>query len=104
LVNVAVNRTTEPGVVVLTPALLTIVSTATLTVAVQLAAGFPAGQSLPGVAEVMVLARILFPVSGLLTVTENVMVATPPTARFPVQLRFGLANETLPADAVASPL
>ena len=92
-----VNRTTEPGVVLLAPALLTIVSTATSTVAVQLAAGFPAGQVLPAVAEVIVLARILFPVSGLLTVTENVIVATAPTARFPVQVRFGLANDTEPA-------
>jgi hypothetical protein len=40
--------------------------------------------------NVIVLARILFPVSGLLTVTENVIVATAPTARFPVQVRFGL--------------
>ncbi len=62
----------------------------------------PAGQVLPAVAEVIVLARILFPVSGLLTVTENVIVATAPTARFPVQVRFGLANDAVPAVAAAS--
>jgi len=50
----------------------------------------PAGQLLPAVAEVMVLASTLSPVSGLSTVTENVIVAVAPTARFPVQVRFGL--------------
>ena len=49
-----------------------------------------AGQLLPAVAEVIVLARILLPVSGLFTVTENVIVAAAPAARFPVQVRFGL--------------
>ena len=62
----------------------------------------PAGQLLPGVADVTVLTRILSPVSGFLTVTENVTVADAPTARFPVQVRFGLANDTLPAVAAAS--
>ena len=55
---------------------------------------------LPGVAEVMVLARILFPVSGLLTVTEKVTVTTAPTARFPVQVRSGLVKRR-PPPAVA---
>ena len=82
--------------------LAVIVSTATGTVAVQAGSVLPAAQLLPGVAEVIVLARILFPVSGLLTVTENVIVAAAPTARFPVQARFGLANDTLPAVAAAS--
>ena len=50
----------------------------------------PLGQLLPAVAEVIVVARVLLPVSGLLTVTENVIVAVAPTARFPVQVRFGL--------------
>ena len=72
--------------------------------AVQLAAGLPAGQLLPAVAEVMVLARIWFPVSGFFTVTENVIVALAPTARFPVQVRFGLANDAVPAEAAALPL
>ena len=47
---------------------------------------------LPAVAEVTVLARIPLPVSGLFTVTENVIVADAPTARFPVQVRLGLAK------------
>ena len=64
--------------------------------AVQAASLLPAAQLLPGVAEVTVLARILFPVSGLLTVTENVIVAAAPTARFPVQVRFGLVKLTWP--------
>ena len=39
--------------------------------------------------------------SGLLTVTENVIVADAPTAKFPVQVRFGLENDTVPAVADA---
>ena len=49
----------------------------------------PAGQLLPGAAEVRVLARMWLPVSGLLTVTEKAMVAVPPGSRFPVQVRSG---------------
>ena len=59
---------------------------------------------LPAAAVVSVLARILSPVSGLFTVTENVIVAVAPGASVPVQVRFGLANETVPAVAAASPL
>ena len=62
----------------------------------------PLAQLLLDVVEVTVLARLLFPVSGLFTVTENVMVALAPTARFPVQVRFGLAKLTEPAVALAS--
>ena len=51
----------------------------------------PAAQLLPAVAEVTVVARTLSPVSGFFTVTENVIVAAAPTARFPVQVRFGPA-------------
>jgi hypothetical protein len=51
----------------------------------------PAGQLLPAVTEVMAEARTLSPVSGLFTVTVKVMVAVAPTARAPVQVRFGLA-------------
>ena len=102
LVNVAVNRTTPPGVVVLTSELFTMASTATFTVAVHAAAPLPAAQLLPGVTEVIVLASTLFPVSGLFTVTENVTVSLAPTARFPVQIRSGLANDTVPAVACAS--
>ena len=64
----------------------------------------PLAQLLLDVVEVTVLARLLFPVSGLFTVTENVIVADAPTASVPVQVRFGLANDTLPAVALASPL
>jgi hypothetical protein len=91
-VNTAVNRTTDPGVAVDTSELFVIVNTATGTVAVQDGSLLPAAQLLPGVAEVIVVARILLPVSGLFTVTENVTVTDAPTARFPVQVRFGLAN------------
>ena len=62
----------------------------------------PLAQLLLTVVEVTVLARLLFPVPGLLTVTENVMVADAPTARFPVQVRFGLRELTEPAVALAS--
>ena len=51
-----------------------------------------AGQLLPAVADVTVLASTLFPASGLLTVTENVTVTTAPTGRFPDQVRFGLVQ------------
>ena len=64
--------------------------TRTVTVFAHRVSVLPLAQLLPAVAEVRVLVRILFPVSGLLTVTENVIVATAPTARFPVQVRFGL--------------
>ena len=89
--NVEVNRTTDPGVVVATPDVFTIVRTATSTVTEHRASVLPAAQLLPPVAEVTVLAKMSFPMSGLFTVTENVIVAVAPTARFPVQLRFGLA-------------
>ena len=61
--NTAVNRTTDPGVAVGTSELLVIVSTATGTVEVQAGSPLPDAQLLPAVAEVIVLARILFPVS-----------------------------------------
>ena len=44
------------------------------------------------------------PVSGLFTVTENVIVAVAPAASVPVQVRFGLVKATVPAVAAASPL
>ena len=50
------------------------------------------------------LARTMLPLSGLCTVTEYVTVAVSPGARFPVQVRPGLANDTDPAVAAASPL
>ena len=96
--------TVVPGVVEAVLAVLVMVSPCTATVAVQRASVLPAKQLVPEVAEVIVLVRILLPVSGLLTVTEKVMVAVAPAARFPVQVRFGLANETVPAVAAALPL
>ena len=91
-VIVTVKRTTDPGVVDATPAEFTIVSpgTSTVTLVAHRVSVLPLAQLLPTVAEVIVLARTLFPVSGLFTVTENVMVAVVPAARFPVQMRFGL--------------
>ena len=80
----------------------TISSPATFTTVVQRGSVPAAGQLLPAVAEVMVLARMWSPVPGFLTVTENVMVAAAPTARSPLQLRVGLAKVTVPAVADAS--
>ena len=85
-------------------AVMVIVSTETVTVLEHLASVLPLAQLLLAVVEVTVLARVLFPVSGLFTVTENVMVAAAPMARVPVQVRLGLVNDTLPAVAAASPL
>ncbi len=76
--------------------------TSTTTVTEHRASVLPAAQLLPAVADVTVCARTLSPVSGLFTVTENVMVATAPTARLPVQVRFGLVKPTVPAVATAS--
>ena len=104
LVNVEVYRTTLPGVVVATFEVLTMSSDATVTVEKQSVSVLPDWQSLPALVVVSVLARILSPVSGLFTVTENVIVAVAPGASVPVQLRFGPANETLPVVAVASAL
>ena len=70
LVNVAVNLTTLPGVVLATLALLTIVSWATVTVFVQRGSVLPTGQLLPRLTEVSALVRIMLPVSGFFTVTE----------------------------------
>ena len=62
----------------------------------------PAGQLVPTVPEVIMLVSRWLPVSGFLTVTENVRVAVAPAARLPVQVRFGLAKETELAQAAAS--
>ena len=63
----------------------------TVTVDRQGAAVVPAGHADPGAAEVAVMMTSLSPVSGLLTVTVNVMVAVAPGARLPVQVSTGLA-------------
>lgn len=78
-----------------------IVRTDTGMLIAQFGSVLPAAQLLPVVVEVMVLASILLPVSGLDTVTEKVTVALAPSARFPVQVRFGLLKDTVPAVAAA---
>src|ERR1700733_15046712 len=99
-----VYPTTEPGVVVADPAVVVMVrpGTSTVTTAVQAGAGPDAGQVLPGVLEVTVLASVLFPVSGLSTVTVNRMTADWPWSRSPSQVRSWPANETRHSVVVAS--
>jgi hypothetical protein len=104
LVNVAVNRTTPPGVTEVTLEVLVMASEDTVTVEEQAGSVLAAAQLLPSEAEVTVLVRILLPVSGLLTVAENVMVAVPWAGTVPVQVRFGLVKVTVPTVAAASPL
>ena len=70
----------------------------------QFGSVLPAVQLFPAAAEVSWVVRVLSPVSGLLTVTVKVTVVAAPGARVPVQVRFGLANEAVPAVADASPL
>jgi len=70
LVAVTVYRTTCPGEVAVTFAMLTIVNVDTAVVVVQRGSVEPVGQLLPVVVEVMVLVRLWLPVSGLSTVTE----------------------------------
>ena len=53
---------------------------------------------------VIVLARTLFPVSGLLTVTVPVIVTVPPTGMFPVQEMPVAVSDSVPEVAVWSPL
>ena len=60
----------DPGAVVLTLAVFTIVSADTSIVTVQRGSVPPAGQLFPAVAEMMVLVRTWGPVSGLFTVME----------------------------------
>src|ERR1700683_1520775 len=91
--------TVAPGVVDPVLAVLVIVRPCTVTVAVERGWGRPAKQLAPAGADVIVLARILLPASGLFTVTEKVMVAVAPAASVPVQVRFGAAEETLPTGA-----
>src|ERR1700761_4359447 len=102
LTNVAVNRTTLPGVVDATPAVFVITNCDTVTAEEHRGSVPPDGQLLPIEADVTVLVRISLSVSGLLTVTEKVMVAVPLAGTVPVQLRSGLVNETVPVLAAAS--
>ena len=70
LVIVVVSSTVAPGVAVPALGVESIASCATVTVAVHRGPGLAAGQLLPADGELIVLARILSPVSGLFTVTE----------------------------------
>ncbi len=63
----------------------------------------PAGQFVPGVPDVVTVPSRPSPVTVAFAVTEKVIVAVAPTARSPVQVRFGLVNDTVPVEAVASP-
>jgi len=95
-----------PGVAEAVPAVLVIVSAgvSTGTMAWQGALMVPGGQVDPWAAELAVVMTSLPPVSGSCTVTENVTVAVSPGDRFPVHVSTGLANDTDPALAAASPL
>jgi hypothetical protein len=103
-VNVAVKRTTLPGVVVVTFEVFVICSDATVTVEEHRGSVLPDGQLLPAAVEVTALVRIMLPVSGFFTVTLNVIVAVAAAPTVPVQVRFGLVNDTVPVLAAASPL
>ena len=76
----------------------------TETVSEQPALLLPGGQLDPAAAEAALVIRFLSPVSGLLTVTENVTVAVPPGLRLPVQVSNGLAYDTVPLVAAAASL
>ena len=98
-----VNRTTDPGVVVGTFELVVIVSTATGTVAVQDGSVLPAAQLLPGVGRGDRAGQDLVPGVGVVhRDRERDRRGRARRARFPVQVRFGLVNDTLPAVAAAS--
>src|ERR1700759_4656104 len=106
LLALTVYVTLDPATAVLALELTARVSpgTRTWTLLEQFASVLPEGQLLPTAVEVTWAVRVLSPVSGLLTVTEKVIVAVPPGARLPVQVSLGLAYETVPAVAAASPL
>ena len=94
-----------PAVVVLAPGVLVIVSpgVSTATVLPQGAVVVPGGQVDPTAGEVTVVMTSLSPASGLRTVTEKVIVTESAGARSPVHDSTGLASETDPALAAASP-
>ena len=95
-----------PGgaVEVLAAAVMVSVGMRTGTLTEHLGSVPPAGQSLPGAVVVIVLARTLFPVSGLLTVTVPVTVIVPPTGMLPVQEMPVAVSDSVPEVAVWSPL
>ena len=103
-----VYRTVAPGIVVAAFAVLVMVSAGVSTTTWERQRPrrwSPAGQDRPG-------ARRssgdrddpLVPLSGLFTVTENVTVAVAAADTLPVHVSTGLANDTVPAVAAASPL
>jgi hypothetical protein len=104
LAIVVVAFSVPPGVTVAGLNVELIDSCDTVTVLAHRGSALPAAQLLPAADDVTVLDKILFPESGVLTVTENVTVADAPAASVPVHVRFGLANETFPDVAVAFPL
>ena len=87
-------------------AVLTIVSAgvSTSVIAVQAGSVPPVGQLLPGAADTAVAVRTLVPVSGLLTVTEEVTVTVAPGAMSPVHTAPVAPTDSVPELAVASPL
>src|SRR5258708_21398519 len=103
-VTVTVYPTAPPGVTVVTLAELTIVSTETSTVLAHRGSALPAMQLFPAADDVTALAKTLSPLSRLFSVTENVTVTVSPADRSPVHVTFGLAYDTDPALAAASPL
>jgi hypothetical protein len=104
LVNTDVYRTTPPGVVVGTLAEFEIDNDDTVTAEAHAGSVLPVAQLDPTAEDVTALDKTLFPVSGLFTVTENVTVAVAPGDSVPVHVTFGLANDTDPSVAAASPL
>src|ERR1700749_1937380 len=78
------------------------ISTGTLTE--QFGSVDPVAQLLPAAAVVIVLARILFPLSGLFTVTVPVTVTVPPTGMVPVHVPPLPLSTSVPDVAVWSPL
>src|SRR5580658_1896093 len=97
---------TWPGTAVLALAVLTMARAGVRTVvtAVQRGSVLPAAQLLPGAVVLATDVRILFPVSGLLTVTVPVIVMVPPTGMLPVQVAVVPPTVSVPDDAVWSPL
>ena len=76
----------------------------TKTVSEQPLVVVPGGQLEPAAVEATAVIRFLSPVSGFLTVTENVTVAVPPGLRLPVQVSTGLAYNTVPPVVAAASL
>ena len=100
-----VYPTTDPGAAEDVFAVTVNVSpgTSTGTAVEHRASVLPAPQLLPAAAVDTTVPSVLSPVSAAFTVTENVTDTTAPAARLPVQVSTGLAYDTDPAVADASP-